>query len=350
METRINKKTFNGLDVGKFLCAFLILFYHYFSEHGPLPRLLDETLSMYAIAVALFMVISGFLLFNKLENISEKGERWEIVKKQVCRIYSIYLLWSIPYLLYTVSSWNWSGLSAEFIFWQIQGWIFKSTFYTIWFMPMLAMGTVLAFWITEKLPQRVAITLAVGCYALGALQLTYRFIGFKIPGFEKFAYFSETWLGGARGWLFFAFPLIVVGRAMVKRVTNMRPIKMACFSCLYVILLLAEALLIRFFSGTHTGIDLTIMMIPTTFCILGFLLSIRLPDGKYVKWMRNMSTLIFMSQRLFLTVLPNIFSQVFRLIYANKYLGALAVSVFVVGLSQLIISTSKKSSMLRKLF
>lgn len=79
--------------------CFLILFYHYFSEHGPLPGLLNEVLSLYAVAVALFMTISGFLIFDKLSAVKETKERWKIVKHQVVRIYSIYLIWSIPYLI-----------------------------------------------------------------------------------------------------------------------------------------------------------------------------------------------------------------------------------------------------------
>ena len=136
------KKIYAGLDVGKFACAFFILFYHYFSEHGPLPGILDEMLSLYAVAVALFMTISGFLLFDKLETVDDRKARWEIVKKQAIRIYRIYLIWSIPYLIFTISRWDWNTISLEFIFWQIQGWIFKSKFYTIWFMPVLAIGLI----------------------------------------------------------------------------------------------------------------------------------------------------------------------------------------------------------------
>ena len=62
----LTKKKYNGLDIGKFLCAFLILFYHYFSEHRGLPVIIEEALSLYAVAVALFMLISGFLTFNKI--------------------------------------------------------------------------------------------------------------------------------------------------------------------------------------------------------------------------------------------------------------------------------------------
>lgn len=300
------KKMYPGVDIGKFICALLILFYHYFSEHGSLPGVFGEALSLYAIAVALFMSISGFLLFNKLEVVDSREDRWLIVKKQVLRIYRIYLLWSIPYLAYTIYCWEGNSITFDFVIWELQRWIFSSTFYTIWFMPMLAIGLLVTFWMTEKLPNVIVILLGAVCWIVGALSMTYQFIGLTIPGFDEFVQFSDLWLGGARGWLFYAFPLILVGRFMVSCKEKVTPLKMASLSCLFTLAILVEALLIRRISGSHTGIDLTFMMIPTVFCVLGFLISVQLPDGEYARWMRSMSVLIFMSQRLFLTVLPDV--------------------------------------------
>lgn len=344
------KKIYVGLDVGKFACAFFILFYHYFSEHGPLPGILDEMLSLYAVAVALFMTISGFLLFDKLETVDDGKARWEIVKKQAIRIYRIYLIWSIPYLIFTISRWDWNTISLEFVFWQIQGWIFKSTFYTIWFMPVLAIGLILTFWITEKFSKEITVLLAIICWIIGALLSTYNFIGIKIPNFTTFNIFADTWMGGARGWMFYAFPLLMVGRSMVKVKNHMRPMRMALLSCICVLILLGEALILRFLAGGHTGIDLAMMMIPTVFCVLGFLISLPLPkNGPYV-WMRTMSTLVFMSQRIFLTVLPTMFPAVFAAIFYQKYIGAILVVAFVYITGESIILGASRYKIMKLLY
>ena len=94
-----NRKTYTALDIGKFLCALLILFYHYFSEHGPLPWVFEEALSLYAVAVALFMVISGFLTYRKLDTIAEYSDRKKYIFKQVKRIFTVYL----PFIFFGVS-------------------------------------------------------------------------------------------------------------------------------------------------------------------------------------------------------------------------------------------------------
>ena len=345
-----NKKIYPGLDVGKFLCAFLILFYHYFSEHGPLPGLLNEVLSLYAVAVALFMTISGFLIFDKLSGVKETKERWKIVKHQVVRIYSIYLIWSIPYLIFTISRWDYNSISLSFILGNVQGWLFNSTFYTIWFMPMLAIGLVFTFWLTEKLPPLIVNILAFICYALGALLLTYNFVGEYLNGYNIFSEFAKTWLGGARGWLFYAFPLIMLGRYAVKCKERFKAVPMLVLSIISLGMILGEALLLRKISGIHTGIDLTIMMIPTVFFILGFLISVSIPSGKYCVWMRNISTLIFMSQRLFLTVLPACFPTLFNFIFSNIYFGAIVVIGLTFILAMSIIKLAKKKEIFKKLY
>ena len=107
----INKTTYTALDVGKFLCALLILFYHYFSEHGPIPKIFDEALSLYAVGVALFMIISGFLTFDKLAQTTDYMQRRAYVLKQVKRIFTIYLLWSVLYLIYSISRWDFANLT-----------------------------------------------------------------------------------------------------------------------------------------------------------------------------------------------------------------------------------------------
>ena len=343
------RKTYAGLDIGKFLCAFLILFYHYFSEHGPVPRILDEVLSLYAVAVALFMAISGFLVFDKLRLIDGTPQKWAVVRKQALRILTIYAIWSIPYLIYTICRWDWGTITPSFVAWQIQGWIFKSTFYTIWFMPMLAIGLILSFWLVVKLPIWLVEILAFLCYIAGSLTLTYKYFGVMIPGFSMIMSFAETWLGGARGWLFFAFPLIMIGRRMAENTKRKSWLFYAILSIISIGALLAEALLLRQIAG-HTGIDMTIMMVPSVYFILGFLISIKIPTGSYCVWMRKMSTLIFMSQRLFLTVIPVCFPVLIDIANNKNIIGMIIMCGPVLILSILIIGLSDRFKWMKLLY
>lgn len=342
----VEKKSYGMLDICKFCCALLILFYHFFSEHGGLPGNLDELLSLYAVAVALFMTISGFLTFDKLSKISTREDRWKTVVKQEKRLLTIYLLWSVPYLIYQVFTLK--ELSFSYLFWKVQGWIFNSTFYTIWFIPSLAIGLLLAFWLNEKLSRTVANVLAFGAYAIGALMLTYSFVGEKVPWFNLFGQFASTWFGGPRGGIFFGFPLVVLGARMVNVKERMRSVPCVVLSIFFGGCMLVEAIALRRLAGHHTGIDMTVSMIPLVFCILGFLLSIPIKSGKWCVWMRKMSVLIFMTQRLFLTVIPSII-QIDRMTIHTSILffmmcgGTLLFSILVLNLG-------KKIPLLRRMY
>lgn len=301
--TKTAKQQYGMLDIAKFLCALLILFYHFFSENGSLPALLEEALSTYAIAVALFMTISGFLLFRKLQDIPTRQARWQTVRRQAWRTLRIYLLWSVVYVIYNISRWDFANLSIAFVLQQLRVWVFSSTFYTIWFMPALAIGLIATFWLTEFVPKWALAVLAVILYILGTLMLTYKGIGAMIPGYAEIANFAGNWLGGARGWLFYAIPLLLVGRSVAKKQHSSRWVLWLVLSVGSVAVMLAEALILRHFFGS-TGIDMTLLMPAAVFCILNFLLSIRIPQGAYQLWMRKMSLLIFVTQRIFLSVIP----------------------------------------------
>lgn len=347
------QKIYPLFDIAKFGCALLILFYHYFSEHGPIPALLEDFFSLYAVAVALFMTMSGYFLFTKLDSLSSRDDQWQVVKKQVKRILTIYLFWSIPYLIFTVSRWPWDNLSSNFVFWQMQGWIFRSTFYTIWFMPSLALGILFAYFLYSRLSWNKVWLLALFSFLAGSLHSTYRFVSEIIPGFGMFICFSELWLQGGRGGIFFGMPLVILGGIAAKS-HKIKPIFSAGLALVMMFALLVEAVVLRKYVG-GCGLDLALSMIPVCFCITMFLRSISMAPSESMKagllWMRSMSIVVFMSQRLFLTVLPYLFStEVQHFIFANTYFGGLILGSGTILFSALIIQFSKRFNMLKMLY
>lgn len=345
--SNLQKKYFPSLDIAKFGCSVIILLYHYFSEYGHAPVLFEEALSSYAICVALFMCISGFLFYNKLEK-TEENQKTKTLISHIKRILEIYLLWSIPYLIYSISRWNFKKITFLFVINKIQFWIFNTTFSTIWFLPSLAIGIFVSFYITRRFPKWLTITVSVIFFCLGSLTMTYSFITENITWFQSIAYLINNWLGGPRGGWLFAFPLVTLGGYMVKIYKKIKPVIMLILLIISGICLLSEALILRKFVG-HTGTDLLISMPFTAFFLLGVLLTIKIPYGKYCVILRNMSTLIFTSQRIFLSVLPPLFSLSLMSIKPNSY-GFILVFGGTIGLSLLIIILSKKIKFLKKLF
>ncbi len=346
------RKKYATLDIAKFGCAVVILLYHFFSDHGPLPSIFEDMLSSYAICVALFMVISGFLLYDKLFTVDSKEEKWRIVKKQVVRIYQIYILWSIPYLIYSISRWNPSEISFSFLFWKIQGWIFGSTFFTIWFMPSLAVGVLISYFVVERLPNFIVILLSLLAYAIGSLDLTYSFVIEKWSGYPAFHSFVDLWLNTARGQFFYGFPLVTMGYYIAKFKKDgpdvVRLLTYGALTTLSLTGLLAEALVLRRFVG-HTGVDMEAAMLPTVYFATCFLICFPLKWNDRYVILRNMSLLIFVSQRLFLTVLPNISSQISRWC-ENQALGFVIICVGTLLFSYIIIMLSRRIKFFKMLY
>jgi len=93
------------------------------------------------------------------------------------------------------------------------------------------------------------------------------------------------------------------------------------------------------------------MMIPATFCILGFLISFTLPSGNYSVFLRNISVLIFMTQRLFLTVIPHWLPRAANeWVFNDIYFGAVLVCGSTIVFSALIVLLSRKIKLFKYLF
>lgn len=347
------RKIYPLFDIAKFGCALLILFYHYFSEHGQLPALFEDVLSLYAVAVALFMTLSGYLLFIKFDSTSSRTEQWEVTKKQVKRILRIYLFWSIPYLIFSIYCWPWPEVNFNYVLWQLQHWIFNSTFYTIWFMPALAIGILLSYFLYSRLSWGKVCLIALLFYIMGSMQTTYRFVGEFITEAEAFRKFSEVWLQGGRGGIFFGMPLVILG-GLAAKTKKIRPVFYMVMSAIVMLCLLAEAVILRKYVG-GCGVDLAFFMLPTCFFITMFLRSFScFPTEQQehaLHWLRAMSITVFMSQRLFLTVIPFFFNAAVRnFVFSNSYLGAVIIGGGTILFSALIIHLSSRYRIFKLLY
>ena len=220
-------------------------------------------------------------------------------------------------------------------------------------MPALAVGTLFAFFLYTHLKWLHVCALAGIFYVIGALQLTYSFVGELIPGFTTFMAFSDMCLQGARGGIFFGMPLIIVG-AVASRIKWRKTGLLAGASVLLMGCVLAEAVTLRVLVG-GCGLDLAFSMVPLCLVIAMFLTSFSWnPSARMrnvYKWMRSMSILIFMTQRLFLTVIPYYMPDEVKMkIFSSKLLGGLVFCGATMLFSCLYLKASKRYTVLKKSF
>jgi hypothetical protein len=76
---------------------------------------------------------------------------------------------------------------------------------------------------------------------------------------------------------------------------------------------------------------------------------IDLKENKAWLWCRKLSLLIFVTQRLFLTMLPAFFPGIFQKLYSNSYIGLVAVLGITIAFSVVFILLSDKIKFLKKM-
>lgn len=108
------QKYLPNLDILKFVCAIIVVFYHtanlevYGKTSLSNLREIIWFVGRFVSPVECFFIISAFFLFRKLVLLeNEKGS--EILKKYIFHLMVLYIIWSIPYYHYIVK--NFSGRS-----------------------------------------------------------------------------------------------------------------------------------------------------------------------------------------------------------------------------------------------
>lgn len=184
----------------------------------------------------------------------------------------------------------------------------------------------------------------------GMFGYTYKFIvdGTPIGNFYDLylVVFKTT-----RNGVFNAVPFIFIGYLISFK--EIKPsvkgfFKFAIPAGVSLVLMVAEAFLLKL-KFNVTGMDVCVFVVPFTYFFIMAVMHIDLKENKIWIWCRKLSLLIFVTQRLFLTMLPDFFPNVFAVIYSNSYIGLVAVIGITVAFSVLFTLLSDKIKFLKKM-
>ncbi len=347
----LSRKNYWSLDVAKFFCALLIISAHFATEWGKFPTIIDYGFSLYIIAVPFFFCCSGFLFFKKLNSLETKESKRKYFIQYEKRLWIMYGLWSAVYFVHVLYSWiTGGGITLRKILSFVHMALVIQTYSTIWFLPALAIGVAITYFLVTKLTKKQVLIISVLLYVFGMFGYTYKFVvdGTPVGDFYDFylVIFKTT-----RNGLFNAVPFIFMGylislkeiKASVKGF-----FKFAVFAGVFLVLTVAEAFFLKL-KFNVTGMDVCIFVVPFTYFFIMAVMQINLKENKVWLWCRKLSLLIFVTQRLFLTVLPSFFPSVFAVIYSNSYIGLVAVIGMTTAFSVVFILLSDKIKFLKKM-
>lgn len=355
MET-MKKEKYGAIDIVKFLFAILIVCAHYISEYadGRINKFIEYASSLYIIVVPFFFVCSGFLLFTKvLSKPSESEAGKNLIKNYIKRIFFMYIGWSCIYVSFKIVAWVKFGCSIEEILQYIIKAILYSTYATIWFLPALCIGILITwFFVRRKWLTGLIITANIA-YLIGAMGVSYSFLvenSVFAPVLETYNYF----FGSTRNGFFNGFPFVALGAYIayynIHKTSDHTLIKHFIFSCVFSIAFVIEACILKFGFNTVNANTL-IMLVPFTYYFFSYLIDIPIKSNKCFKWMRKMSTTIFLCQRIFLTAIPSVSPKGITLsvLNGNPYVGLIFLLFMVLITAEVIIAIGRKNNVVAKL-
>lgn len=347
----VKRKNYWSLDAAKFICALTIISAHFASEWGKFPTMVDYAFSVYIIAVPFFFCCSGFLFFKKMNLLTEKKDKKAYFIKYEKRIWIMYGCWSLVYFPFQIYIWiSENRFNFQTILSYFHSALVIQTFATIWFLPALAIGIAITYFLTEKLSKRTVTIISVLLYILGMFGYTYKFVIDASPIgtiYEWYLILFKT----TRNGLFNAVPFIFIGCIVSQK--ELKPSakgfwRYAISAGLAFVFMVAESFILKL-KFNVSGMDFSVFVVPFTYFFIMAVLEIELKESKIWLWCRKLSLLMFVSQRLFLTCLPVVLPAIFGKIYSNSYIGLIAVISFTLVFAVVMIKMSDKVKFLRKM-
>lgn len=299
------RKQYPAIDVVKFIMAILILMQHTCNEWAHSTGLVHAFFGLGNFAVPFFFTCSGFLFFSKYNGLIS-GEQKSYYKKWSLRIGKMYIVWTLIYFIFVVNSWFMDGFSwVKPLNWIHRAIVF-STYATIWFLPALWLGVTICCMLKKYFSFKASLIMIIILFGFGNLFGSYDNILIKIPVVESFYdwYMSVfiTWRNGVFNGAPYVFIGILIAHIHLNK-NNFR--NNICLTVVFSLAFLVEAYCITRFKLGHAT-DMGFFLAPSIYFLMRSLVDVRMKNRQLWRHFRNLSMLIFLGQRLFLSALPGV--------------------------------------------
>lgn len=303
----MERKQYYAIDIAKFISAFFVICIH----TGPLLDIsvdanfvLVQVISR--IAVPLFFIASGFLMFEKIDLQREWNDydNISVIKHYIGRIFKLYMLWTILYLPFSYMILRaGDGITLEAIIRYIRDFFFTGSFYHLWFLPALMLSVFVSYVLLSKFKMSMALLIAFVLYVLGMFGNVYPKLLEQIPVIDLLWKMYVTIFATTRNGLFFGTMFITLGAYFSKQRSYLkRPFVFVGF-LISLVLLFVECYAIKSAGYMSDIASMYILLIPCVSFLFSWILRIQLKKKKIYKTLRQMSLLIYVSHIMFVSIL-----------------------------------------------
>lgn len=294
------KQQFYGLDILKFVMAVLVAARHmiqvFYAADSKWRLLVGSWLSN--LAVPVFFIIAGFLLFRKVpEPFSERRSGRNTVFVYCWRILKLYLLWCVIY--WPIDIYNWyHGVESvrEFVIHYIRSFFFSSTIAQLWYLPALIVACLIV-WACYRCGMRIWQILAVTgtLFVMGCIGDNWYFTQYLPQNWQQLIYVYGQHFMTMRNGVFYGSFYVCLGLLFAKKSWKLPLWMAAAGSLVFVYAAYREV--------RHCqNINMVFMAAPAACCLVETALQLRLKDRKLYPRLRAMSEWVYLSHFYFFYV------------------------------------------------
>ncbi len=334
-----NNKSYSGIDVVKFCMAIMILMIH-------TSPLIDVSVAaewflrsgVMVIAVPFFFMATGYFTLCSCK----------AAKKSIKKLFLLYVIWSVIYLPFSLLQLK---ESPNIILNYIKRLLLWGSYDTIWYLLASAVGLAIVYALKKWKGITFAFIVTLVFHCIAILGTSYTGIvenTFLWKGYEAYFALFTTFKNG----LFFGGVYIALGGLIREKFSDISKLSVHRFKLvtligLFFVVMWIETVGCKLLDLNKYGVDMKFMLIPLSVCIFLFVLTMQIKISNETSiFLRKMSTLIFLTQRLFLTGYKMLGIQD----YCHSLLWFLLISASTILFSWGILSLSSRSSLLKKIY
>lgn len=307
-----NKKYYPMLDLWKYICSILVLVIHTFPMS--FNYWLDGATGIVTrFANPSFFTISGFLLFGRI--LQKTDESSHIVRKQIKRIFILYGLWSIFYIIILLPENISNGNIASVSYWT-NSLLLKGVVHYFWFFPALMVGILITYFLFRlKISTKNIAVIGMFVLLIGCMISTYKTAFMGLSVFES-VYESFIKYITAKNGIFFGFPYIAMGCYLSEKYKNSKTDKGKTKAnryfigmCFFFVMLGCESLLVT--KRLHPSETyLWIMVYPMIYCVISYFLESSLCSDNDFRLLGKISSFTYVFQYIPITLINLMFDRI----------------------------------------
>ncbi len=343
-----DRKQYGALDLAKFIAAILIIVLHTgpFSSYSEVLDFGFRSI-ITVVAVPFFFLTSGFLFCTKLNSLEEK-DKSDYFKKYFKRLGLMYLLWSAVYFIFVAIDWAVNGFGVMDVLEYVRDFFFKGSYSTIWFLPALLTAVTVVYLLRKKMSYEKIFLLAIPFYTIACFGSSYYGISENLSVisdlYNIYFYIFDTIKNGILfGWIY-----VALGGIFSEKTLEEKPVKYFVFSGVFYVLMAGETVAQAFLGWSTNGVDTKFMLVPLTIYLFMFVMSLNIKSGPAFIWMRKLSLLMFLSQRIFLTLFDWFLAD--TIFVKNSMIYFISILSLTLIFSVVFIKLSEKVTVLKKFY